>query len=146
MANSKKHISLVLDTQAIEEDFFEDTSLYAIRFSEHAYHAVWLFNKLLGTNFVLNKEYYVDTNFTFTQFQYFDSKLDLQHYIYTNRMQGNFLVRDLRGFHFFWLVRGEAVRNRFMLEAIKKITENSEVEIFQQLELETLDSKHCFLF
>jgi hypothetical protein len=146
MANSKKQVTLVLDTQAIEEDFFEDTSLYAIRFSEHAYHAIWLFNKLLGTNFTLNKAYYEDINFEFTQFQYVDTKNDLQHFIYTNRMNGNFLVRELRGFHFFWLVRGESNRNRYMLEAIKKITENTEVELFQQLELESLAQRNCFLF
>jgi hypothetical protein len=146
MANSKKSLNLVLDTQALEEDFFEDTSLYAIRFSEHGYYVIWLINKLMNINFTLNKNYFSENDFKFTQYQFLDLKNDLQHFIYTNRNQGNFLVRELRGFHFFWLVKGASNRNKYMLDAIKKINENSEVDIIQQLDLETLAQRNNFLF
>ncbi len=146
MATSKKQITLVLDTQAIEEHFFEDTSLYAIRFAEHPYHAIWQINNLLHTKFVFNNSYFTDNGFSFSQYQFEDIKNDLQHYIYSNRKGGSFMIRELRGFHFFWLVKGGTNRNKFMLQAQKKILEQTKAELFQVLDLENLGQKSSFLF
>jgi hypothetical protein len=145
LATSKKIKPLILDISAIEEDFFDDASLLGVFVADEDYHAIWLINNYFCMNFLPNKMYNEQLNYEFNQYEYYCPKHNLQHYIYTNRKNGNILLRGQRGYHLLWLIKGEDDRYFFIEEIKEMCSKIDNIDHVNTLDLDTIADKHLLI-
>jgi hypothetical protein len=145
MATIKKN-ALILDVAAIEEDFFEDASIYGLRFAEDAYYCAWFLNTNFGTNFTRNKQYFRTSNQGYDLYEFFDKKTSLEHLLYTNKKQGNYMIRELRGYQYLWIVKGEDYAYIYMNDLIKKIKKEGIAMEMQSIDIDKIANKSLFIF
>jgi hypothetical protein len=145
-ATIKKKHQLVLDVSDIEDDFFEDVSIFGLRAPEEIYHVIWTINKLINFQLKPCKSYAIQNDFNFDMYEYFDKKNSLFHYIYTNRKHGNIMMRDLRGFHFLWCIKGFDNRFYYIQELKEKLSKEPIIELFQNLDIDNITNKSLLLF
>jgi hypothetical protein len=145
MATVKKN-ALVLDVAAIEEDFFEDASIYGLRFAEEAYYCAWFLNTNYGTRFVRNKQFFLTSEQGYDLYEFYDPKTSLEHLLYTNQKQGNYMMRELRGYHFFWIVKGEDYAYIFMNDLLAKMKKDGIGIEIQSIDIDKITNKSLFIF
>ncbi len=141
-----KKFALILDNAAIEEEFFDDAVLYGIRFPEDGYYTAWYLNNYVNTNFTRNHPFFLNNNQIFDMYEYTDANNNLEHYLYTNNKYGNYLVRELRGFHYFWLVKGEDntyIHMNTFKEKLKALPHGFEMQLIQ---IDSITNKQVFIF
>jgi hypothetical protein len=146
MATVKKQSLLLLDNDAILEDFFEYTDLYGLKFSEEPYYCAWFLNEHLGTNFVRNKNFFRENTHGFDLYEYNDLKISVQHLLYTNNLKGNFMIRELRGFQYLWMVKGEDNSLIYMASVQQQFKKFNGLVELQKLDLDKITDKGVFLF
>ena len=145
MAAVKKN-ALVLDVAAIEEEFFEYAIVYGLRFSEEPYYCAWFLNHHVGTNFKRNKYFFMEHENLFDLYECFDKKLSIEHLLYTNHRNGNYMIRELRGFQYFWMLKGEDAAYIYINTVQQKLKElNLPIEL-QMIELEKITNNNVFIF
>jgi hypothetical protein len=145
MAAIKKN-ALVLDVAAIEEDFFDYASIYGLRFSEAPYYCAWFLNNHLGTNFERNKSFFRQNESGFDLYEFFDRKTSLEHLLYTNHREGNYMIREMRGFQYFWMVKGEDFSYIYMNQMKQRIEKSFPVLDLQLIDIDKITNKSLFIF
>jgi hypothetical protein len=102
---------LMLDNEALAEEFFEDALLLGMQCPATPHRFIWLINRQLGFNFryqqgteiLLHKK---GRQFSFPVFQFNEANLAVQHTIYTNQYDGEYLLPELKHTDFLWLMKG----------------------------------------
>lgn len=105
---------LRLNVDELNEDFFEDTRLLGITAPLKSYQFCWHLNNLLGYEFRLNPEIEVhlrkkERSYFFSVYQSTESNSFLQHYVYHNQFDGEYLLPEFRHMDFLWLMKGDLV-------------------------------------
>ncbi len=107
---------LLLNVEEINDDFFDDTRLLGIIAPIKSYQFCLLLNNLLGYHFRLNTEIDIhlrkkERNYFFSVFQYNEPNSFLQHFIYHNQFDGEYLLPEFRHIDFLWLMKGDLVED-----------------------------------
>src|SRR5919199_5892225 len=106
-------MKLILDNEAITDDFFTDTRLIGIMAPIKNYQFCWQLNNLLGYNFRLNTE--IDKQLRRKNRQYFFSVYQheennfLKYYLFHNHCDGEYLLPEFKHMDFLWLMKGDSV-------------------------------------
>ena len=97
---------LILDTQDITDGFFEDTRLLGIMAPMKDYQFCWQLNNILGVDFRVNNEIEIqlkkkNRNYFFGLYEYHEPSTALEHYIYNNQFDGEYLLPEFKHLDFF---------------------------------------------
>ena len=100
---------LRLNVDELNEDFFEDTRLLGITAPLKSYQFCWHLNNLLGYEFRLNPEIEVhlrkkERSYFFSVYQSSEPNSILQHYVYHNQFDGEYLLPEFRHMDFLWFL------------------------------------------
>ncbi|MEZ5047030.1 MAG: IPExxxVDY family protein [Chitinophagaceae bacterium] len=104
---SKRVSKLVIDNASLIEEFFEDTLLWSIVSPEPLYHVAWEINKKSTFNFFRNPS--ADFNLNkqlFASYTDFIEEKNMAHYLFQNKVDGHYLLSDLKNVDFFWMQQG----------------------------------------
>jgi hypothetical protein len=103
-------MKLKLDEDSSVENFFEGTKILGIVSTLKNYTFCWHIqqeiNIFFGTTF--DNKIALENNkrlYSFTIYDYFDPILRDQHYLYTNKHDGECLLPELQHFDYIWLYR-----------------------------------------
>jgi hypothetical protein len=102
---------LVLDTAAMQEDFFADTALIGIACALPAYRFCWLINQKLDMNFVREPESDLVSQTSASKMQYFSIyqyHLPLQggkHSIYKLKSEKEALLPEVKQLDYLWMIQ-----------------------------------------
>lgn len=143
-------MKLILDNQAITDDFFSDTRLIGIMAPVKNYQFCWQLNNLLGFNFRLNTE--IDKQLRRKNRQYFFSVYQheennfLKYYLFHNHCDGEYLLPEFKHMDFLLLMKGDYVDDNKCNQIITTIRAMASVQMVAELTNEKIKNKEHLVF
>lgn len=144
-------MKLKLDISEMEEDFFGDTRLLGIVAPVKDYQLCWLINQLFRFGFRMNNEIEIQLTkkqrkYFFPVYEYSEPNNSLNHYLYNNQDDGEYLLPEFKHLDFLWLLKGDLVENdsvNYMVSSIKNI---NVVQLVMELTNEKIKNKGHLIF
>lgn len=142
---------LVLDTQDITDGFFEDTRLLGIMAPMKDYQFCWQLNNMLGVDFRVNNDIEIqlkkkNRNYFFSLYEYQEPATALEHYIYNNQFDGEYLLPEFKHLDFLWLMKGDIVTDDMLKLQTENIRSISGVQLVVELTNEKIKNKEHLVF
>ena len=142
---------LRLNVDELNEDFFEDTRLLGITAPLKSYQFCWHLNNLLGYEFRLNPEIEVhlrkkERSYFFSVYQSIETNSFLQHYVYHNQFDGEYLLPEFRHMDFLWLMKGDLVDDEKCNWIRQTINSIAGVQLVVELTNEQIKNKGNMVF
>lgn len=142
---------LRLNMDEINEDFFEDTRLLGIMAPLKSYQLCLQLNGLLGYQFRLNTDIDIhvrkkDRNYFFSVYQSTEANSFLEHYLYHNQFDGEYLLPEFRHLDYLWLMKGDFVDDekcQFIRQTVNSI---AGVQLVVELTNEQIKNKGNMIF
>ena len=142
---------LFLDTQDITNDFFEDTRLLGIMAPMKDYQFCWQLNNMLGVDFRVNHEIEIQLkkkkrNYFFGLYEYHEPSTALEHYIYNNQFDGEYLLPEFKHLDFLWLIKEEPIGEEELKNLIQSIKSLPGVQLVTEMTNEKIKNKQHLIF
>lgn len=143
-------MKLILDNEALADDFFSDTRLIGIMAPIKNYQFCWQLNNLLGFNFRLNTE--IDKQLRKKNRQYFFSVYQheennfLKYYLFHNHCDGEYLLPEFKHLDFLLLIKGDNVDDNKCSSLIALIKSITAVQMVAELTNEKIKNKEHLVF
>jgi hypothetical protein len=144
-------MKLVLDNEILTESFFDDTLLLGIMFPAKNYKFCWQLNLQSGYNFRLNTDIEIQLQkkgrtYFFPVYRHIQQNNALEHYIYHNHFDGEYLLPEFKHLDFLWLVKGDNIEDVSCSEMIKDIRTINGVQLVAELTNEKIKNKGNLVF
>jgi len=142
---------LILDTQDITDGFFEDTRLLGIMAPMKDYQFCWQINNILGVDFRVNNDIEIqlkkkNRNYFFSLFEYREPSTSLEHYIYNNQFDGEYLLPEFKHLDFLWLMKGDVVTDEMLQRQTESLRSINGVQLVVELTNEKIRNKEHLIF
>jgi hypothetical protein len=137
---------LILNIDAIEDDFFSGTRLLGIMSQLKNYRFCWLVNAYLKYDFRLNTDIEIqlkkkNRNYFFQVYQFCEPDCEMEHYIYHNQFEGEFLLPEFKHFDFLWLVKADIIPEENFITLQQNIKTINGVQLVAELTQEKIKHK-----
>lgn len=137
---------LVIDNEQIAEEYFEDASILGIQCGIEPHQFIWLVNKKFAYNFRYQAGSEIEVkkrgrSFKYPIFLCTEPQTNLQHIIYANQHDGEYLLSELRHFDYVWLIKGELKDPGFPLLLVSELKTIEPVQIVMQLSNDKIINK-----
>jgi hypothetical protein len=141
---------LVLDNSALTEAFFEGTRLLGIMAPIKDYQFCWHLNNSIGLDFRINEIEIMlirkKRNYYFSVYEYKEPTGSLEHYIYKNQFDGEYLLPEFKHLDFLWLMKSDEVTQESMQQTIQIIRSIKAVQLVTELNTEQIKNKENLIF
>lgn len=142
---------LILDTQDITDGFFEDTRLLGIMAPMKDYQFCWQLNNILDVDFRVNNDIEIqlkkkNRNYFFSLYEYQEPATALEHYIYNNQFDGEYLLPEFKHLDFLWLMKGDIVTDVMLQQRVENIKSINGVQLVVELTNEKIKNKEHLVF
>lgn len=140
-----------LDTEGMEEDFFEDTRLLGIVAPVKDYQLCWHLNQLFRFHFRVNNNIEIQLakkrrNYFFPVYEYNEPNSSLTHYLYNNQHDGEYLLPEFKHLDFLWLMKGDLVSDEAFGSIAGSIKDINGVQLVMELTNEKIRNKGHLIF
>ena len=144
-------MKLKLNIEDMTEGFFEDTRLMGIVAPMKDYQLVWQLNNRLRLDFRSNNELEIQLTkrqrkYFFGIYQYQESGNALQHFLYNNQFDGEYLLPEFKHLDFLWLQKGDAVADEKMAQLMNCIRVVPGVQLVMELAQDKIKNKGHLIF
>ena len=149
---SERAPKLLLNTDDLTKEFFEDTRLLGIMAPIKAYQFCWHLNSLMGMDFRANSEFEIQLNkkkrnYFFGVYEFNEPTGSLSHYLYSNQFDGEYLLPEFKHLDFLWLMKGDIVTASDTLqERINSVRTIDHVQLVIELTNEKIKNKEHLVF
>jgi len=142
---------LKLNTDGIEEDFFSGTHLLGIMTPVKNYRFIWQVNANTGFDFRLNTDVEIQLkrkgrNYFFSVYQFCQTECELEHFIYYNQFEGEYLLPEFKHLDFLWLMRGNVITDEDFLSVQNKLKAIEGTQLVTELTQEKIKNKGNLIF
>jgi len=142
---------LKLNTDGIEDDFFSGTHLLGIMTPVKNYRFIWQVNANTGFDFRLNTEVEIQLkrkgrNYFFSVYQFWQTECELEHFIYYNQFEGEYLLPEFKHLDFLWLMRGNVITDEDFLSVQNKLKAIEGTQLVTELTQEKIKNKGNLIF
>jgi hypothetical protein len=141
---------LVLSTEALTEMFFDEACLLGIMAPIRDYQFVWHLNAHLGMDFRINdleitlvrkkRQYF------FKVYEYRRPESMLEHYLYVNKFDGEYLLPEFKHLDFLWLMKGDEIDAKWLDETMQAIRGTNSVQLVANLSIGQVKNRENLLF
>ena len=137
-----KQKKMILDTETLEEAFFEDVKLFGIVSPVEPYHLIWNLNHAFNYSFERNHEAEVQfKDIYYSVFYYADEEKLIEHYIFANRNKTNYMIAEAKNIDFIWMMKGN-IHSLFFLSQVSSLLESIQnIDYSMEINPEHLKSK-----
>ena len=144
-------MKLKLNIEDMTDGFFEDTRLMGIVAPMKDYQLVWQLNNRLRLNFRSNNELEIQLTkrqrkYFFGIYQYQEPGNALQHFLYNNQFDGEYLLPEFKHLDFLWLQKGDAVADEKMAQLMNCIRVVPGVQLVMELLQDKIKNKGHLIF
>ncbi|BAV09663.1 hypothetical protein SAMN05421788_1011095 [Filimonas lacunae] len=144
-------MKLKLNIDELTDDFFTDTRLLGITATVKNYQFCWQLNHMLGYSFRLNPEIEIhlrrkERSYFFPVYQHEVKNSFLNHYLYHNHFDGEYLLPEFRHMDFLWLMKGDFVDEESCKQMVQTIKSISGVQMVAELTNEKIRNKGHLVF
>ena len=142
---------LILNTEQLTEEFFDDTRLLGIMAPVKDYQFCWHLNTNIGLSFRMNNDIEIKLikkkrHYFFSVYEYNEPTRFLSHYVYNNQFDGEYLLPEFKHLDFLWLMKGDEVSNESLQETIQTIKTINSVQLVLELTNEKIKNKEHLVF
>jgi hypothetical protein len=142
---------LKLNTDGIEDDFFSGTHLLGIMAPVKNYRFIWQVNSNTGFDFRLNTDVEIQLkrkgrNYFFSVYQFCQTECELEHFIYYNQFEGEYLLPEFKHLDFLWLIRGNVITDEDFLNVQTKLKAIEGTQLVTELSQEKIKNKGNLIF
>jgi hypothetical protein len=142
---------LAINNDLLAEEYFEDAQLIGIQCALPPQKLVWLINAHCQYEF----KYYPANDITLTKkgrklhyavFMCQEGRFVLQHIIYTNQQQGEYLLPELKHFDFIWMMKTERNIESLVAHLTEELKTIDRVQLALEIDCaKILHKKHLVL-
>lgn len=137
---------LVLNNEELANVYFEEACLLGIMAPMHDYQFCNLIKLNLGFDFrndtqseiILKKK---KRDYFFSVFRFVEPNSSIEHFIYNNKYDGEYLLPEFKHLDFAWLVKGVDQYNTQIQELIQAIKNIDGVQLIIELTNEKIKNK-----
>lgn len=142
---------LILDTKDLTDDFFEEARLLGIMAPVKDYQFCWHLNTLLGMDFRINHDIEIQLtkkkrNYFFSVYEYREPASSLEHYLYNNQFDGEYLLPEFKHLDFLWLMKGDVVTMEMLQQTTESLRSIGGVQLVVELTNEKIKNKEHLVF
>jgi hypothetical protein len=103
-------MKLKLDDERMSDDFFEDTKILGIACPLKNYQFCWHVEKSLNIPFATSADLQIGMeknkrSYSFTVYEFIHPITSKEHFLYSNKHEGESLLPELQHLDFIWLIR-----------------------------------------
>ena len=148
---SDRSIKLVLDTKELTDGFFEESRLLGIMAPVKDYQFCWYLNRVLGMDFRINNDIEIQLSkkkryYFFSVYEFVEPTGSLEHFVYNNQFDGEYLLPEFKHLDFLWLMKGDGVSDKALQDTIDSIRSISGVQLVVELTNEKIKNKEHLVF
>ena len=140
---------MVLDTSAMQDDFFADTAMIGIGTAQQGYRFCWILNRHFDINFLRDPEQNIcvqkkDSKYYFPIYQYTLPNSNHKYLLYKLKNGNEFLLPETRQLDYLWLIQ-TATPNDDALEIARELRNIPDVQLAQIIEADELKNLNNLL-
>ena len=142
---------LKLDIEGIEDDFFSRTRLLGIMSLVKNYRFCWQMNVQMGFDFRLNADVEIQLKrkgrfYFFPVYQFCETDRELEHYIYHNQFEGEYLLPEFKHLDFLWLIRADIIPEEDFISLQQNLKNIEGIQLAAELTQEKIKNKGNLIF
>ena len=144
-------MKLVIDNDALAEEFFEETILMGIVAPMKDYQFCWQMNQLLDFDFRINHVCEIQLEkkkrtYFFSVYEYPVVSTAVVHYLYNNQFDGEYLLPEFKHLDFLWLIKGELIAAEELRGLMQTIRAIPGVQLVTEMTNEKIKNKQHMIF
>ncbi len=139
-------MKLKLDNELMVDNFFDDIRLLGIVAPIKDYKFIWNINKYLGFNFKLKQENEItlikkNRQYYFNVYGYTVPGCCIEHYLYNNEDDGEYLLPEFKHLDFLWLTKGIVTNEEAITVLQRSLKEIPGVQLVNEMASEKIKKK-----
>ena len=144
-------MKLKLDIDELANEFFEGTHLLGIVAPVKDYQFCWHLNNRLRFDFRINNDIEIQLTkkqrkYFFGVYEYSESNNSLNHYLYNNQFDGEYLLPEFKHLDFLWLLKGDPVADDKLKDLMDSIRTITGVQLVMELVQDKVKNKGHLIF
>lgn len=144
-------MKLKLNIEDLTDEFFEDTRLLGVVAPIKDYQFCWQLNNRLRFDFRINNDIEIQLTkkqrkYFFGVYQYSEANNSLQHFLYNNQFDGEYLLPEFKHLDFLWLLKGDMVTDDKLKDLISSVKTIQGVQLVMELVHEKIRNKGHLIF
>ena len=144
-------MKLKLNIDDMTDEFFENTRLMGIVAPIKDYQLVWQLNKRLRLDFRSNHDLEIQLSrkkrqYYFGIFAYHEPDNALEHFLYNNQFEGEYLLPEFKHLDFLWLQKGDSVSDEKMSDLLNSVRSVPGIQLVMELAQEKIKNKGHLIF
>jgi hypothetical protein len=144
-------MKLKLNIEDMTDGFFEDTRLMGIVAPVKDYLLVWQLNNRLRFDFRSNNELEIqltkkERKYFFGIYEFREPGNALQHFLYNNQFDGEYLLPEFKHLDFLWLLKGDTVADEKLSHLMHSVRSVSGVQLVMELSQDKIRNKGHLIF
>ncbi len=144
-------MKLLLNTKELTEVFFEETRLLGIMAPVKDYQLCWHMNNSMGMDFRINHDIEIQLakkkrNYFFSVYEFCEPTGSLEHFVYNNQFDGEYLLPEFKHLDFLWLMKGDVVSDEMLQQKMSSIRGINGVQLVLELTNEKIKNKEHLVF
>jgi hypothetical protein len=144
-------MKLKLNIEDMTDGFFEDTRLLGIVAPVKDYLLVWQLNNRLRFDFRSNHELEIqltkkERKYFFGIYEFREPGNALQHFLYNNQFDGEYLLPEFKHLDFLWLLKGDIVADDKLSYLMNSVRSVSGVQLVMELSQDKIRNKGHLIF
>ena len=144
-------MKLKLTIDDLAGEFFEDTRLMGVVAPVKDYQFCWHLNNRLRFDFRINNDIEIQLTkkqrkYFFGVYEYSESNNSLNHYLYNNQFDGEYLLPEFKHLDFLWLLKGDPVADDKLKDLMDSIRTIAGVQLVMELAQDKIKNKGHLIF
>jgi hypothetical protein len=144
-------MKLKLTIDDLAGEFFEDTRLMGVVAPVKDYQFCWHLNNRLRFDFRINNDIEIQLTkkqrkYFFGVYEYSESNNSLNHYLYNNQFDGEYLLPEFKHLDFLWLLKGDPVYDDKLKDLMDSIRTIAGVQLVMELAQDKIKNKGHLIF
>ena len=144
-------MKLKLNIADMTGEFFEETRLLGLVAPVKDYQFCWQLNNRLRFDFRINNEIEIQLTrrqrkYFFGVYEYQESGTSLQHFLYNNQFDGEYLLPEFKHLDFLWLLKGDVVGDEKLQDLLGSIRTVPGVQLVMELVQAKIKNKGHLIF
>jgi hypothetical protein len=144
-------MKLKLNIEDMTDGFFENTRLIGIVAPVKGYQLVWQLNNRLRFDFRSNNDLEIQLTkrqrkYFFGIYEYHEPGNALQHFLYNNQFDGEYLLPEFKHLDFLWLQKGDTVPDDKLTRLMNSVKDIPGVQLVMELSQEKIKNKGHLIF
>jgi hypothetical protein len=144
-------MKLKLNIEDMTDEFFDSTRLIGVVAPVKDYQFCWQLNNRLRFDFRINNEIEIELTkkqrkYFFGVYEYQEMSNSLQHFLYVNQFDGEYLLPEFKHLDFLWLLKGDWVTDEKLAQLMGSVREIPGVQLVMELVQNKIKNKGHLIF